>query len=280
MSDEYFTTLTLPIKFINIPEGYLITDLSSKELSISLKGHGWMLAQITFGRDPVFEIDAKNQIGDQSVLIRNYISQNSWLTSSLQITEISPNILSFKIEKEYYKIVPVSPELEIIPKSGFGLVREVTLDPDSVKLVGPEKILKRIESVATEFGHYVAVDSPIDEEIGLVRINDILISPDKVRLKIEIQKIADKSVENVLVKTVNVPRGRKLEIFPTGVQVVLRGGINELASVKNSDIEAFVDFKQALTDTLGVIQPTVIVPKYLEVLSVKPNKLKYFIKNY
>lgn len=280
LSSDYFASVDAKIKFTNIPDGYLVTNVSSEQISFSLKGQGWLLAQITFGRNPVFEIDVNNKVGEQSILIRNYISKNSWLTSSLEITEITPSLLTFEVEKKYSKVVPINPVIKLAPKEGFGLVTNIEMMPDSVKLVGTEEDLSKIKFAETIYAEFLDVDSPIESELQLKNIKNVQFIPASTKIRIDVQKIVDKTVNNILVNTLNVPRGRTLELIPSMVQVVVRGGLKQLAKIESKDFSAYVDFKEAIADTLGVIQPHIKAPEYIEVLSIKPNKLKYYIKNY
>ena len=240
LSNEYFASVDAKVKFINVPDGYLIT-----------------------------------KVGEQTILIRNYISKNSWLNSALQITEITPSVLSFQVARKYSKVVPINPIIKLAPKDGFGLVTNIEMEPDSVKLVGTEEDLKHINFVETIYSEFLDVDSPIESDVRLKKIKNVQLFPSETKIKIDVQKIVDKTV-----KTINVPRGRTLELIPTSVQVVVRGGLKQLAKIGSKDFYAYVDFKQAIKDTLGVIQPNINAPEYIEVLSVKPNKLKYYIKNY
>ena len=49
-SGEFSITLNLPTQVIDIPENYSVSSMSADEVSISLKGQGWQLAQHTLGQ--------------------------------------------------------------------------------------------------------------------------------------------------------------------------------------------------------------------------------------
>ena len=69
-------------------------------------------------------------------------------------------------------------------------------------------------------------------------------------------------------------------IFPVKIDVVLRGGINLLGKLNSSDIKAYVDFSQALNDTLGGIEPYFEIPPFTTIIDKKPGKLEYIIKQF
>ncbi|MCK5085894.1 MAG: hypothetical protein KAQ90_00165, partial [Melioribacteraceae bacterium] len=64
-SEDYVTTVKVPIKFIDLKEGYAIREQSYDELSLTIKGEGWELAQTTFGKENDFRISTQKKIGKQ-----------------------------------------------------------------------------------------------------------------------------------------------------------------------------------------------------------------------
>ncbi len=280
LSNEYFTTFSVPIKYINVPEGYLVTNSSADDIALSIKGNGWSLAQISFGREASFLIDVKGELGKQTALIRNQMNNNSWISSNLQLIEITPNIVSFNVEKLFEKKVSVEPKFKFSVADGYGLVSKLTMEPDSVEISGSKNSLNKISVIRTIEKDFGKLNASLQTFIDLQKIKDIHATPSKVKINIDIEKIVDKTIENIEVKTINVPKRQTLEIIPTKIKIVLRGGLNKLALITEKDLQAFADFNDAIRDTLGTIEPKIIPPEYMEVLDVTPKKLKYIIKKY
>ena len=108
LSGEYFTTMKLPIEFTSLPKGHAIGSSSIKEISISLKGQGWQLAKIAMGGNLTYAVSAKYDSGKQVLSLRNALDQNSWISSTIQAVEVSPDRIEFDVERISRKRVKIN----------------------------------------------------------------------------------------------------------------------------------------------------------------------------
>ncbi len=279
-SDEYTTTITVPIKFSNFKEGYTIQYQSDTDVSLTLKGEGWVLAQITMGPKNKFEISTDNKIGKQKIHLNEAFSNNPWLTSSVQIVRVNPSQIDYTIERISYKSVPIVPNISIGTKENYALVSEVKLEPDTVRISGPKSIIRKLNAVITKSIVFEDLDDKVSQRVELEPINHITYEKNSCVLSFDVQKIVDKSFEDIPVEVKGVPPSRELLLFPSKITVTLRGGIKMLGTLKDNKIHAYVNFRNAFKDTLGVIQPTIEIPEYTKIGNVEPKTLEYIIKQY
>ncbi len=279
LSHDFFTTANFPVEFINVPKGYVLSNLSDEFVSISLKGEGWLLGQILFGRSPKFVIDINDRKGKLKIVTKNFINTNGWLSSNLQIIEIAPPIITLKVVRSAEKIVKInSANIHFAAKDGYIASLPLELQPESVSVLGPQAKVKKLKEVFTEPENLADLQKTTSLIVKLKPIKDIIYSRQTVRATIKIEKIADKTFTDIPVKVVKVPYGRKLEVFPPKIKISLRGGLNQLAQLKSAQIKAFIYYSQALKDTTGALSPKIVVPDNLELLTIEPKKLKYIIK--
>lgn len=279
-SDEYTTTITVPIKFSNFKEGYTIQYQSDTDVSLTLKGEGWVLAQITMGPKNKFEISTESKIGKQKIHLNEAFSNNPWLTSSVQIVRVNPSQIDYTIERISYKSVPIVPNISIGTKENYALVSEVNLEPDTVRISGPKSIIRKLNAVITKSIVFEDLDDKVSQRVELEPINHITYENNSCVLSFDVQKIVDKSFEDIPVEVKGVPPSRELLLFPSKITVTLRGGIKMLGTLKAEKIHAYVKFKKAFKDTLGVIEPTIEIPEYTKISNVEPKTLEYIIKQY
>jgi len=279
LSHDFFTSANFPITFTNIPKGYVISDVSANNVTISLKGEGWLLGQIVFGRSPKFLIDIKKRKGKQKILSKNYVNSNSWLSSNLQIIDVSPTVITFNVVRSAKKKVKINPSnITYSVKDGFIAPLPIKLNPDSVWVVGPRKKVRSLKTIFTERMVFKDLQKTMIIQVNLLPIKNIKFLKSKVRAVIGIEKIADKTFNDIPVIVKKVPPGRMLEVFPPKIKVSLRGGLNQLAELKSNRIKAVIYYYQALKDTTGVISPNIEIPENMQLLTVEPAKLKYIIK--
>ena len=100
------------------------------------------------------------------------------------------------------------------------------------------------------------------------------------QVSFDVQKIVDKSFENLIIETRNIPSRYELIVAPTKLSLILRGGIGQLSKLKNDDLKVYVNFEQAITDTSGAIEPKIEIPEFTSIIDIKPSRLDYIIKKY
>ncbi len=279
-SGEFSITVNLPTKVVNIPENLSVSSISAKEVSITLKGQGWQLAQHTLGRNPKFFLPSPESPGEEKIPTRNVIYINSWLSSTLQLAEIHPEIVTVVVEEKVLKIVEIIPVVSLTFKPGYGLVSKLSVEPDSVKIEGPKSIVAPMTSISTKGVGLTNLEKGETIKLQLENIDYVKPEISECKVTYDVQKIVDKTFTNLIVNTDNIPSRYELILSPAEVELTLRGGLNLLSKMKNSDINIFVDFDQAINDTNGFVEPQIYVPEFTSIVEVKPNHLEYIIKKY
>jgi len=95
-----------------------------------------------------------------------------------------------------------------------------------------------------------------------------------------LQKIVDKSFDELPVEIRNVPPSKELILFPGKISVVLKGGISKLGRLTNDSVKAFVDFWEIQRHEEEQIEPIIEIPPFTTLVDIKPKKLEYIIKQY
>jgi len=279
-SNDYTTTFKIPIEFTNIKEGNAILTQTTSEISLTVTGQGWSIAQITFGGKNEFKISTNESVGLQNFNMRDAISENEWLNPSIQVVSVSPVNISYSVERLNYKVVPINADITLGISEGYDLVSSVILYPDSVKILGPKSLVKSIQSISTEKFEFINLEASVATPLKLKSIDYISFENNITNIEFSVEKIVDKTFRNIPIKVINIPKLRELDLFPPNVDVTLRGGLESLGIHNIEDISAVVDFNDAFVDTIGFIKAHVSIPKFTKLTNVKPGKLKYIIKQY
>ncbi len=280
LSDEYFTTITMPVRIADVPSGMSLADYSPRMVTVNVKGEGWQIAGMTYGRDLDFVVPIGNKSGIAELDLEKAAEKNYWMTSSIQLVDVKPEKLQYTIEELVIKKVPIVPELDLQFKSGYDVVSKISVKPDSVEISGPASIVNEIDTIKTTRTRFAELFKSVSTGVSVQGREAIKPNPEQVLVEFDVQKIVDKVFEGVTVETRNVPSFRNLNLYPDKINIVLRGGINTLGTLTSDDLKPFVTFKQAMRDTSGVITPVVSPPDFTKLIDTKPNKLEYIIKKY
>lgn len=280
LSDEYFTTITLPLKVEDFPSGYTSSTPLPKNISFRVKGEGWRLAALNLGGKQEYIISAENDSGYKIINLYNNLTENPWLSSELALIDINPDTFSLMVEKVGRKKVEVKPDVQLTYKPGFGLATETIIEPDSVIVFGPQSIINNLDMIFTKPIKQSDVDSKLDLEVELSDMNGISYDENSVDVILNVQRIVDKNIENIPIEIIDVPQDRNVVLIPNLLSCSIRGGIDIIGKIDSKDIYAYVNYRDVVMDTLGTVSPEVETPENVQVLFVKPERLRYIIKTF
>ncbi len=280
LSNNFTTRIKVPIKITNLPEGFIVGSTSEKEITLNIKGEGWKLISLFWGPQPEYSVPIGANYDSETYNLKDALKENEWLANGIQVYDIYPNKVSFKIERIKEKRIKIYPNIQLSFKQEYILGSDINISPESILVYGPKNLLNQFDSLPTIKKYYTELESGVDEQIEIQPVDGLIYESNFCSLNFDVQKVADKSFENLEVKINNVPPSRELLLFPNKISLILRGGINILGRLQSNEIIATVDYQKVLQDTTGTIEPVLQIPKYVKVIEVKPNFLKYIIKKY
>ncbi len=280
LSNDYYATVKIPVKVTDFHPGYATSTPIPKDISVKLKGKGWKLITVNLGSESDYLIPAGSDSGWKNVNLYNYLAENQWLSSDVEVIDIAPDTLSFFVEREISKKVKIQPEVELNFKPGYGLASSIKISPESTIVFGPISTVENLSSIPLESFEFNDLDQKTIEQVPLKEIPGLSYSHTKTQVQLDVQKIVDKSFDNIPVSILDVPRDRDVVLLPNKISIGLRGGIDILAKVTDDSLNAQVFYKDVVLDTLGSVAPQVKIPSNVKLLFIKPERLRYVIKKF
>ena len=241
LSNDYYATFDVPIKLVDFPSGYTTGSKIPKTVSIKLKGKGWKLIAVDLGSESDYVIPVGKDTGKRNINLYNYYVENQWLSSEIEVINISPDTLSFDVEKIVSKKLPIQPNVTFNFKPGYGLASPMSIAPESTTVYGPAKYLKELKSVPTEKSEFDGLDNKSVELVELKNMSGMRYRNTTVRLNLDVQKIVDKNFNKLFVRIVDVPRDRDVVLLPNRVDVAVRGGIDILGKLDTTQFNLYVN---------------------------------------
>lgn len=279
LSNDYYATVNVPVKLINLPAGYSTASNIPENISVKLKGKGWKLLGVNLNAKSDYNISVGDS-GKISVNLYNFLSENQWLTSDVDVIDISPDTLSFYIEKDFMKRVSILPDLNLNFKSGYGLASPLIISPDSTTVYGPRSVVKNLSIVLTQRKKYIDLDNPTVDFVPLENLPGVIYKEKEVRVSLNVQKIVDKGFDNVVVRIIDLPVDRDVVLLPNKISVSIKAGIDILGKMTVDDIKAYINYRDVVLDTLGSIAPRIELPDNTSLEYIKPERLRYIIKKF
>jgi hypothetical protein len=280
LSDLYYTDVDLKLSLADFPPGYTTGSKIPETVSLRVKGQGWRLVSLNLGADYDFKISVNGDSGRKVIGVASNLNNNRWILSELEIIDIAPDTIVCDIEKIISRKLPVAPKLNLDFKPGYGLASALIFSPDSVTVSGPVGIVSKMQQVQTEEIEIASLDSKIQKIVPMPDIRGLKYSSQNVIVTLDVQRIIDRQIDGIKVEVLDVPPDKEVLLFPNKIDCSVRGGIEVLGKLSESDFKAFVYYKEVVLDTLGSILPSIESPENTNVLFTKPERLRYVIKSF
>lgn len=232
--------LRVPIEFQNLPQGLEIVGEPPEAVDVRLHGSSGTLARLTPG-DTSAVIDLRSARPGRRLF--HITAGQIKVPYGLDVVQVAPATLPIAFENSAIRIVEVHPSVEGQPAPGYE-AGEVTSDPPTVEVIGPESALRNLDEAMTE-PVSVANASRLVREIVTVGVADPSVrlrAPQTavVTVQVGLGK-ATRTLNSVPVEIRNLEAGLRGRASPATISVTIRGTEMAMMSLAADAIAAHVD---------------------------------------
>ncbi|MCW8804401.1 MAG: hypothetical protein OQK57_08390 [Ignavibacteriaceae bacterium] len=280
LSEIYYTNVNVKLTLYNFPQGHTTGSQLPEKIKLRVKGQGWRLVSINVGPETEFRVSVGGDSGRYNINLYDYLENNRWLLSDVEIINIFPDSLRFFVERIISKKLPVISNLGLEFKPGYGLASDIVLRPDTVVVSGPFSLLKNMKEIRTVDKSLSLLDSRTKLEVNLPVVNGIEYNANLIEAILDIQRIVDKQFENIPVNVIDIPPRKEVVLLPNKIGFNVRGGIEILGKLKPDQFHAYVRYQSLVQDTTGSVTPILELPKNVTLQYLKPDRLRYVIRSF
>lgn len=280
MTYDYQTTVTAPLIVKNLPQGMAINTPMPRTLQLKLRGNGWRLASQLTGHELECVLDLASLAPKQRVIILADVAERINLPIGVQAVDMKPESLFVSLERYAEKRVPVVIEPHISFRDGYGQVGSVVIKPESVTIGGAESVLRDISAWGSGRGAFTTLRASVDSDIDIIDTSTqtLTVSPTTVHFTINVQPLAEKIFSGLPVEVRGEQPNREVILIPPKIEIIVRGGIEQLSALTRNDFRATVDYNTILADTTGYTDVEVIPPSGVQVVARRPDRLQYIVR--
>jgi YbbR domain-containing protein len=280
MSYDYHVVVSVPLIIENLPLDKAIATPLPRSVQIKLRGSGWRSAALMLGADPRCIIDAGSLGAHKHSLVLNDVIDRVTIPIGIQPVDMKPESLYFDFDSYTQKRVRVLLNAEAEFRTGYGQVGETVITPDSITIGGATSLLATITGWPTTRTMFTDLKSPLDAELSLAdsASHYLRLSPQAVHVRIDVQQFAEKTINGLPVETHAVPQNKEVILIPPKIDLIVRGGVEQLSTLGNDSFSAVVDYTVIITDSTGYTDPIVVSPKGVYLVTKKPERMQFIIR--
>jgi len=270
----------IPVVLENLQDGKILKYPVPKTISVRFRGTGWLLAGLYLSPGVNYFIDASSLGAGDFVVTRRDLLEHLKIPFAIQPLDVNPDTLVLALVEYREKRVQVVPRFMLDFHEGYGQVGPVRVSPESISVVGSDSILGAIRVWHTAFRKFDDLRGPIDEAVELEQSPSfsLQIPTTAVRVRISIQPFAEKTFPGIPVVATGVPPSQEVFFIPPKMDIILRGGIDQLAKITAEELHPTVSFESLAADTVRPVVPMLLSPEEVRVVSRKPEQFQYIIR--
>lgn len=283
LSKEYTQTIPFSVEMRHIEEGRRIMSQHDSVVYVTVNARGFSLLWYNFF-DHKLTIDLEKEAQDDG---ENYTWKTSkgaqrilyQLGNSMDVVSIEPETVVFRYEAMSVKTVPVLIESQIDFAPGFDLMAGLVSNPDSIKVIGPQKAIEGISGIGTKPIKLNGVKSSIKKSVALDMqgMGNIKLNHSSVEVSGEVRKFTEGLLE-VPVDVVNLPEDVRLNFFPKTVTVLYYVDLQNFKNVTASDFVVVCDFAEVASKERTFFVPHLLkVPPKVKSARIKQSKVEFII---
>ena len=138
--------LRIPLELQNLPENLEMVEPPQESVDVRVRGTADTLGPLVPG-DLVATVDLSSAQPGRRLF--HLSPERVKAPFAVAVTQITPSSVAIRFEPSATRIVPVQPSVEGEPAAGF-IVGNISADPPTVEVVGPESVLRRVTEAITE----------------------------------------------------------------------------------------------------------------------------------
>jgi hypothetical protein len=280
LRDEFTIVKQFPIVLENIREGKALKYPLPRNINVRFKGNGWSLAGLYLMPDMKYIIDLSTIGPEDFAITGRELSEHIKLPESLRPLDVIPDTMVLALDDYKEKRVPIVLNLMVSYKEGYGRVGAINIVPESVLVGGSRNLMEHISSWLTNFTRFDQLHLPIDADIRLEEpaTYSLTLLNHSARLKIDVQPFAEKTFTGIPVSALSTPPNREVIFIPPRMDIIVRGGIEQLAKLSNEDFKAALNYQALVQDSVESVVPILTSPAEIKVINKKPERFQYIIR--
>ncbi len=284
LSKTHQHSTVLELNYTNIPNDLLLVSTSHKRVKVKLSGVGFQFLKYgMLGKQVKIDLSAMNSEGKYFLTQKEYQQQiENQLSKPMELLAIENDTFFFDFQDLVSKRIPVRLDIDFSLAKNHMLDGSLLVQPDSITVNGLHEEIDTLKSVSSAKVDLkeVAADFSIKAELmksdALKHTN---FSNKSITVSGKVFKFSEKNI-TVTIRPINLPNERNIKMFPNTVQILCKGNLEILKTLKPSDFRVVADYR-AMGDAQLKFLPISLIDKPVALHSaiLKNTEVEYILEN-
>jgi YbbR domain-containing protein len=232
--------LRIPLELQQFPAGIELVGEPPSLVDVRVRGGSGTLSRLT-PVDVVAVLDLRGAHAGRRLF--HLTPEQVRAPFGVEIVQVSPPTILLDLENTAVKTVPIVPPIDGDPAPGF-VVGEITTDPKTVEIVGPDSSVKRATAATTEPVSVAGARAPVRDTVtvGLLDPSLRLKTSRSAAVDVQIEPAPlERTLRNLPVHLRHLSPTLTAQSIPATIDVTVRGSRVALNRIGSDAISAYVD---------------------------------------
>ena len=243
LSNDYTTTLNVPIHYMDIPEQLMLYGENPTTLSVTITSAGFdVFGQSVLGRVGDVNVSLAHLQGPGVTSFDELFLQAqiaSAISSDAKLISFAPKQISLDIARMALKKIPVRPNVSATINDPYFLLGDPIANPDSIEIEGPQPILDSLKFAATHMAEFANINEAQTQKVKLALHDEIKCKIREVDVTIQLDQWTEKTL-SVPIHVVLQNSELQMKTFPDSAKVTCQLGLSEFESISADEFKVEV----------------------------------------
>lgn len=279
LNDEYEQNIKVAVKLVNVPSNVVILT-PPQDINVTIRDKGVNI--IKYPRIETLTIDfndySNSYNGFVEIPVKNLVKQLiAIIPSTATVVSYQSDFIDYYFNYGLNKKVPVKLQGNIQTDEVHSIL-DIEFVPKYVTVYASQNILDTISAIYTHNLEITDLSEDIVKEVRLNQIRGVRISPEKVRVNINVEQMIEKKLE-VPIQHVNFPADKTIHTFPNKVTVKFQVSSELYNEIKPEDFIIVINYEDIINMNDSKIHLELkSMPNGVSHCRIIPEEIEYLIE--
>ncbi|NJY62186.1 YbbR-like domain-containing protein [Salinimicrobium sp. CDJ15-81-2] len=281
-SKQYNEILNIPVKYVNVPPDKLLKEDNPEIIQLKMQENGFRIAWFSLF-PPTLTVDVSRASEENGRLVYVIDENRSQILEQLNINfddnSFVRDALFIAFEQKQEKKLPVISRIEVQFAAGYSAVEELRVEPDSVRVSGPDNILDTLSAIRTFPVTFSDVKNDLAGSVLLdtTALPKVTLYNKRANYSLDVEKFTEGKLQ-VPIELINVPEDLNVVIFPKETVLFFQVNLTEFNKVTASDFRIVANFNNVRENQDFIIPEVVEKPEFTSNIRLSEKRIQFIIK--
>jgi hypothetical protein len=287
LNNRYTAEITVPVVYMNMPNGTFLDEKLPKEIVAEISGSGYQLFSYFISPEKAnIKLDLRKAgMSPVGANKRAFLTTSTGIDffnkehSDILLLRIKPDTIYFNFPDRAFKSVPIHLNALLDFEKQFDLVGNIELNPDSVQISGPKLMLDTIGKIETELlilknlinkGTYSVNLKPINSNINYI--------PAMISATVNVEKFTE-SILEVPVYAEHLLSKDSIQLIPNRVKLKFLVSLSNFSKVKANQFKVSANIDDLKNININKLKLSLTMsPKMVKNVKIEPEYIDFIIR--